>query len=112
MTLTIKNREDLELEKEYSRSVISSNFRMLLDNVVNARVRKDGGFYETDRRRIKRLLDYFYSNLIRRVEKEDFMEEEYDLLFRSANTMSAEQFIALTNLIVQPYIDIKVDDFI
>lgn len=112
MTLTLKNREDLELEREYSRSVISSNFKMFLDNVVNARVRKDGGFYETDRRRIKRLIDYFYSTLFRRVEKEDFMDEEYELLLRSANTMSAEQFIALTKLIIQDYIDIKVDDFV
>lgn len=112
MTLTLKNREDFELEKEYSWLVISANFKGFMSGIEDARVRKDGFFYEVDYKRMKKWIDYYYSLLVRRVEKEDFMDEERDLLLRSVDTMNAEQFTALAKLIFHPYINIKVDDFV
>lgn len=112
MTLTLKNREEFELEKEYSRSIISANFTGFMSGIEDARVRKDGFFYEVDYRRMKRWIDFYYSILTRRVEKEDFMDEEHDLLLRSVDTMTAEQFTALAKIILHPYMYIKADDFV
>ena len=75
------------------------------DFIDIARIKKDGYFYKRDAEIIGEKISALYSILYTYFESEDIYREEQDMLKNNLYTMSAQQFITLAYIMLDPYID-------
>ena len=76
------------------------------DFIDIARIKKDGYFYKRDAEIIGEKISALYNILYTYFESEDIYREEQDMLKNNLYTMSAQQFITLAYIMLDPYIDI------
>lgn len=80
------------------------------DFIHIARIKKNGYFYKRDIEIIGEKISALYSILYTDFESEDFSREERDMLKNHLYTMSAQQFIVLADIILDPYIQLRVSE--
>lgn len=80
------------------------------DFIHIARIKKDGYFYKRDIEIIGEKISALYSILYTDFESEDFSREERDMLKNKLYTMNAQQFIVLADIMLDPYIQLRVSE--
>jgi len=85
-----------------------SAFQELLYIIKNARVRKDGTFYKTDKNRIYSKIYSEYIPLTWRFDIEnEIIDDEITTAQRLLDTLTAKQFIAFAEVAFEPYINLE-----
>lgn len=79
------------------------------DFIHIARIKKNGYFYKRDIEIIGEKISALYSILYTDFESEDFSREERDMLKNNLYIMSAQQFIVLADIMLDPYIDFTLE---
>lgn len=79
------------------------------DFIIFVRIKNNGYFYKQDIEIIGEKINTFYSILCCHFENEDFFREERDMLKNNLYTMSAQQFIVLADIMLDPYIDFTLE---
>lgn len=102
-----KKCADDELAK-YFATWTRQEFKGLLHQVQNGRIKKDGSFYKRDYESYKIWINAMYNTLASRFEV-NLMEmiDERDTVLRMLETLSAEQFKFFAGLAFEPYANLE-----
>lgn len=105
MTLALKKDSDkIWIFRVYYKAKKTKDF------INIARIKKNGYFYKQDIEIIGEKINALYSILYTHFESEEFFREEQDMLKNNLYTMSAQQFIILADIMLDPYIQLRVSE--
>lgn len=108
MRLEINKRYAGDGLAEYFATWTRQEFKGLLHNIQNGRVKKDGSFYKREYESYKVWINAMYNTLTSRFEV-NLMEtiDERDTALRMLEILSAEQFKSFAKLAFEPYANLE-----